>query len=91
MLRKDGKRFFISVNRFCKVQDFLENYPPLKPESGDRQPSRSGWTPDAILSHGGLCVVGALGKFLAEPLWDKDGIVYAELKRGGVDHMGKYL
>lgn len=33
-----------------------------------------------MLSHGGSCIVGPLGTFLAEPLWDEEGIVYADLR-----------
>jgi hypothetical protein len=35
--------------------------------------------PEAILSHGGSCVVGPLGTFVASPVWDKQEIVYADL------------
>lgn len=80
-IAKEGRCFVISVNQFCKVEDFPEDYPPFLPESNDRQPDGSKWTPDAVLSHGGSCVVGPLGEFLAEPSWDKDGIVYATLDR----------
>ena len=63
------------------MSDFPEDYPPFTPEHHDRQPDGSAWTPDAILSHGGSCVVGPLGTFLAEPVWDKEEIVYANLKK----------
>jgi predicted amidohydrolase len=33
------------------------------------------------LNHGGSCVVGPLGEFIAEPVREKKGIVYAELGR----------
>ena len=78
-IAKEGRCFVISVNQFCKVEDFPVDYPPFAPESDDRQSDGSKWTPDAVLSHGGSCVVGPLGEFLAQPLWDQDGIVYAEL------------
>lgn len=64
-----------------KVSDFPPDYPPFTAEHHDRQADGSPWTPDAILSQGGSCVVGPLGNFLAEPLWDKDGIIYAELSK----------
>ncbi|KAF2809991.1 putative nitrilase [Mytilinidion resinicola] len=80
-IAKEGRTFVISVNQFCKVADFPTDYPPFTPEHHDRQPDGSAWTPDAILNHGGSCVVGPLGTFLAEPLWDKEGIIYADLSR----------
>ncbi|KAF2034214.1 carbon-nitrogen hydrolase [Setomelanomma holmii] len=80
-IAKEGRCFVISVNQFCKVSDFPSDYPPFDPGSHDRQPDGSLWTPDAILSHGGSCVVGPLGTFIAEPVWDKTGIVYADLSK----------
>lgn len=64
-----------------KVSDFPSDYPPFTPEHHDRQSDGSPWTPDAVLSHGRSCIVGPLGEFLAEPVVDKDEILYAELKR----------
>ncbi|KAF2103143.1 putative bifunctional nitrilase/nitrile hydratase NIT4B [Rhizodiscina lignyota] len=32
------------------------------------------------IDHGGSCVVGPLGTFLAEPVWDREEIVYATLR-----------
>lgn len=80
-IAKEGRCFVISVNQFCKVADFPADYPPFTAEHHDRQPDGSKWTPDAILSHGGSCIVGPLGTFVAEPVWDEDAIVYAELRR----------
>ncbi|KAF1985606.1 carbon-nitrogen hydrolase, partial [Aulographum hederae CBS 113979] len=79
-IAKEGRCFVISVNQFCKVSDFPTDYPPFTAEHYDKQPDGSPWTPDAVLSHGGSCVVGPLGTFLAEPVWDREEIVYAELK-----------
>ncbi|KAF2121241.1 putative nitrilase [Lophiotrema nucula] len=96
-IAKEGRCFVISVNQFCKVSDFPSDYPPFTPEHHDRQPDGSAWTPDAILSRGGSCIVGPLGTFLAEPTWDREQIVYAELKhdeliesRMDFDVMGSY-
>lgn len=62
-----------------QVSDFPADYPPFTQEHHDRQPDGSPWVPEAILNHGGTCVVGPLGTFLAEPVWDKAEIVYANL------------
>ena len=78
-IAKEGRCFVISVNQFCRVSDFPSDYPPFTPESHDRQSDGSLWTSDAILSRGGSCVVGPLGTFLAEPVWDREAIVYADL------------
>jgi predicted amidohydrolase len=80
-IAKEGRCFVISCNQFTKVSDFPADFPPFTPESHDRQADGSKWTPDAILNHGGSCVVGPLGTMIAEPVWDKEGIVYAELNR----------
>lgn len=62
------------------MSDFPSDYPPFTAEHHDRQPDGSPWIPQAILSHGGSCVVGPLGTFIAEPIWDKEDIIIAELK-----------
>ncbi|KAH7071838.1 putative nitrilase [Paraphoma chrysanthemicola] len=80
-IAKEGRCFVISANQFCRVSDFPSNYPPFTAESHDRQPDGSRWTSDAVLSRGGSCIVGPLGTFLAEPVWDEEGIVYAILSR----------
>jgi nitrilase len=80
-IAKEGRCFVISVNQFCKVSDFPSDYPPFTPESHDRQPDGSRWEPNAVLNHGGTCVVGPMGELLAEPVWDQEAIVYAELNK----------
>ena len=79
-IAKEGRCFVINVNQFCKVSDFPTDYPPFTKEHHDRQPDGSQWTPDSILNHGGSCIIGPLGDFLAEPVWDKEEIIFADLK-----------
>jgi nitrilase len=81
-IAKEGRCFVISCNQFTRVSDFPADYPPFLPESHDRQPDGSKWQPESILNHGGTCVVGPLGEFVSEPVWDREGIVYAELGSG---------
>ncbi|KAJ9498188.1 Nitrilase [Exophiala xenobiotica] len=81
-IAKEGRCFVISVNQFTRVSDFPSDYPPFTAGHHDRQPDGSAWTPEAILSHGGSCIVGPLGTFIAEPVLDQEAIVYGELSRG---------
>lgn len=78
-IAKEGRCFVISVNQFCQVSDFPSDYPPFTLEHHDRQSDGSKWLPESILSHGGSCVVGPLGTFVAKPVWDRAEIVYADL------------
>lgn len=71
------ERLLISSSQ---VSDFPSDYPPFTPEHHDRKPDGSKWEPQDILSHGGSCVVGPLGTFVAEPVWDKEEIIYADLR-----------
>lgn len=80
-IAKEGRCFVISVNQFCKVSDFPPDYPPFTADHHDRQPDGTQWSSDAVLSHGGSCVVGPLGTFLVDPVWDKEEIIYAKLSR----------
>ncbi|RDW62346.1 putative nitrilase [Coleophoma cylindrospora] len=79
-IAKEGRCFVINVNQFCKVSDFPTDYPPFLPESHDRNPEGLPWKPDDIVNHGGSCVVGPLGTFVAEPVWDKEEVIYATLE-----------
>ncbi|OHF01007.1 carbon-nitrogen hydrolase [Colletotrichum orchidophilum] len=79
-IAKEGRCFVVSVNSFCKVSDFPPDYPPFTAEHPDRRPDGAQWEADDILNHGGTCIVGPLGIFLAEPVWDKEEIVYADLR-----------
>ncbi|KAH8891106.1 carbon-nitrogen hydrolase [Thozetella sp. PMI_491] len=79
-IAKEGRCFVISVNSVYKVADFPPDYPPFTPEHHDRSPEGLRWGPDDILNHGGSCIVSPLGEFLAEPVWDAETIIYADLK-----------
>ncbi|KAF2670354.1 putative nitrilase [Microthyrium microscopicum] len=79
-IAKEGRCFVMNVNQFAKVSDFPKDYPPFSEGHYDRKPDGSRWEPNDILSHGGSCIIGPLGTFIAEPVWDKEEIVYATLK-----------
>ncbi|KAK6211678.1 carbon-nitrogen hydrolase [Colletotrichum tabaci] len=79
-IAKEGRCFVVSVNSVCKVSDFPADYPPFTAEDPDRRPDGEQWEADDIVNHGGSCIVGPLGTFLAEPVWDKETIIYADLR-----------
>ena len=79
-IAKEGRCFVISVNSVCKVSDFPVDYPPFTAEHYDRKPDGSHWVPQDIVNHGGSCIVGPLGTFASEPVWDKEDILYADLQ-----------
>ncbi|CAJ2510179.1 Uu.00g060790.m01.CDS01 [Anthostomella pinea] len=83
-IAKEGRCFVVSVNAMCKVSDFPSDYPPFIPESHDLKPDGSRWESDDVVNPGGSFVVGPLGIPLTEPLWDKEGIIYADLKMSDV-------
>ena len=65
-----------------QVSNFPSDYPPFAAsDPTDHKPDDTAWAADDVLSHGGSCIIGPRGIFLAEPVWDKEGIVYAELRR----------
>ncbi|CAG8981039.1 hypothetical protein HYALB_00008193 [Hymenoscyphus albidus] len=79
-IAKEGRCFVISVNQFCKVSDFPDDYPPFAEGSIDRNSDGENWSKNDILNHGGSCVVGPLGTFIVEPVFDKEEILYATLQ-----------
>ncbi|KAI1111543.1 carbon-nitrogen hydrolase [Nemania sp. NC0429] len=83
-IAKEGRCFVVSVNSMVKVSDFPADYPPFTPEHPDRRPDGEQWEPSDIVNHGGSFVAGPLGTRLTEPLWDEEGIVYADLPMSAV-------
>ncbi len=82
-IAKEGRCFVINCNQFCTVSDFPPDYPPFAAENpSDSKPDGSKWESNDILSHGGSCIIGPLGTMITEPVWDREEIVYAELKMG---------
>ncbi len=69
----EGRCFVLSSNQFCKRSDYPENYASDLPKD-----------PDAIVSRGGSCIVDPLGNVLAGPLWDKEGVISAEIDLAAV-------
>jgi len=65
----EGRCFVLSTNQFCRRKDYPADYVSDLPND-----------PEAIVSRGGTCIVDPLGKVLAGPLWDQEGIVSAEIE-----------
>ena len=63
------------------MSDFPTDYPPFAADSTDRNPNKenAAWKNDDVVNRGGSCIVGPLGTFLAEPIRDKEVILYATL------------
>lgn len=64
----EGRCFVLSSNQFCKRSDYPQDYPSDLPSE-----------PEAVVSRGGSCIVDPLGNVLAGPLWDKEGVITAEI------------
>lgn len=73
-IAQEGRVFVISANQFQKREDFPAAYPPIveraekNMDAGDEP-----WT------RGGSCIVDPLGNVLAGPLWDEEGLIYADV------------
>jgi nitrilase len=84
LLRIRKKRSLANRTFPRKVSDFPSDYPPFTPEHHDRNPDGCRWEAEDILSHGGSCVVGPLGTFVAQPVWDKEEIILATLEMSDI-------
>ncbi|KAI1824934.1 carbon-nitrogen hydrolase [Xylaria intraflava] len=83
-IAKEGRCFVVTTNAFTRVADFPADYPPFTLEHPDRRPDGEQWEASDIVNHGGTFVAGPLGTRITEPLWDKEGIVYADLPMAAV-------
>jgi nitrilase len=64
----EGRCFVLSTNQFAKRCDYPAEYVSNMPED-----------PQAIICRGGACIVSPFGALLAGPLWDREGILTAEI------------
>ncbi|WRT69096.1 uncharacterized protein IL334_006079 [Kwoniella shivajii] len=72
-IAQEGRCFVISVNQYHAASDFPEDYPPSLALSQSEKEENKPW------SRGGTAIIGPLGEVIAGPLWDKEGIVTAEI------------
>jgi nitrilase len=64
----EGRCFVLSTNQFAKRCDYPAAYVSNMPDD-----------PEAIVCRGGACIVNPFGELLAGPLWDREGILTAEV------------
>lgn len=76
-IAQEGRCFVVSANQFQRAADFPEDYPYRVARAAAGE---GGDGPDEVWSRGGSCIVNPLGEILAGPLWDREGIVCAEVR-----------
>ncbi|SAK85798.1 nitrilase/cyanide hydratase and apolipoprotein N-acyltransferase [Caballeronia fortuita] len=69
----EGRCFVLSTNQFNRSHDFPRDFVSTLPSD-----------PDAIVCRGGSCIIDPLGRVLAGPLWNEEGIITAEIDLGKI-------
>ncbi|ORY91494.1 Nitrilase/cyanide hydratase and apolipo protein N-acyltransferase [Leucosporidium creatinivorum] len=70
-IAQEGRCFVVSANQYHGTTDFPSDYPA--------NISRAGGAKEDVWCRGGSSIVDPLGNILAGPLWDKEGILYADI------------
>lgn len=65
----EGRCYVLGCNQFVMKEMYPKNLPGI--EDLDKQPD--------IMCRGGSVVIDPMGKVIAGPLWDREGILYAEI------------
>ncbi len=66
----EGRCFVVAVGQIMKVSDIPKNLDI---------PDNLRANPDELLLNGGSCLIGPDGKFIVEPIFDKETIIYATI------------
>ncbi len=74
----EGRCFVLSCNQFARRADYPDDYAAVQ-----------GNDPATVMSRGGSCIIGPLGQTLAGPLYEREGILSAELDLDEITR-GKY-
>ncbi len=69
----EGRCFVLSCNQFCRRSDFPADYR-----------STLNQAPTTVVCRGGSCIVDPFGNFLAEPNFDGEAILVAEIDRAQI-------
>jgi len=72
----EGRCFVLSANQFVTKADY--------PTDLGKEAMRELEQADDPLCRGGSAIIGPLGEYLAGPLWDEEGILYADLDPGAL-------
>lgn len=67
----EGRCFVIAVGQTMRVRDIPNELEPPKPLADK---------PDAFLLRGGSCIIGPDGKYLLEPQFETEGIIFYEIE-----------
>ncbi|CAH2035183.1 unnamed protein product [Thlaspi arvense] len=81
----EGVCFVLSACQFCRRKDFPEHPDYLFTDWYDDQ------EPDSIVSQGGSVIISPLGKVLAGPNFESEGIITADLDLGDVARAKLYF
>ena len=71
----EGGCFVLSANQFCRRKDYPP--PPEYVFSGTEE--EEGLTPDSVVCAGGSAIISPLGRVLAGPNYDGEGLISADL------------
>lgn len=74
----EGRCFVLSACQFARRSDYPSEYECIQ-----------GNDPDAVLIRGGSCIISPLGEILAQPIFDQETLLCAEIKLHEI-YEGKY-